>query len=114
MTETTTQTKPGFTPEQYQRAGTTVYALNADGVNRFSAHVDPGFDNDYERTSRVELEATAALFEAAPALYEALEELSAAIDDGLCNSGIPGFDPDRLERAQVASAAALRLARGEG
>jgi hypothetical protein len=50
---------------------------------------------------------------AALTMYEALEELNDALDDGLCNSGIPGFDSGRLGRAQDAARAALALARGE-
>ncbi len=40
-------------------------------------------------------------------LAKALAELSDAIMDGLCNSGIPDFDPDRLDRAIDAARAAL-------
>lgn len=40
-------------------------------------------------------------------LLAALNELDAAIDDGLCNSGSPGFDSGRLGRAQDAAKAAI-------
>lgn len=40
-------------------------------------------------------------------LVEAAHELDDALEDGLCNSGIPGFDKDRLERAQIQLRAVL-------
>lgn len=39
------------------------------------------------------------LITAAPALRAALRELSDAVNDGLGNSGTPGFDDTRLDRA---------------
>jgi len=47
-----------------------------------------------------------------PDLLEALEELNAAISDGLCNAGSPGFDADRLDRAQTSASAAIAKAKG--
>ena len=44
-------------------------------------------------------------------LVDALEELNAALDDGLCNSGTPGFNSGRLGRAQDAARAALAFVR---
>lgn len=55
----------------------------------------------------------ADLIAAAPALYEALFELVDAIMDAQGNSGIPGFDPDRLDRASESALHTLRVARGE-
>jgi hypothetical protein len=43
-------------------------------------------------------------------LLEALRELNEALDDGLCNSGTPGFDSNRLGRAQVQAVAAIARA----
>lgn len=54
--------------------------------------------------------ADARLIAAAPELLEALAELNAALDDGLCNSGTPGFDSERLGRAQDAARAAIAAA----
>lgn len=45
--------------------------------------------------------------EGAVHLRDALRELNDALDDGLCNSGTPGFDGDRLGRAQKAAVAVL-------
>jgi hypothetical protein len=58
------------------------------------------------------LKPDARLIAAAPDLYAALAELEAAILDGLCNSGLPDFDRERLERARIAARAALEKARG--
>jgi hypothetical protein len=43
-------------------------------------------------------------------LVSALRDLTDAIDDGLCNSGVPGFDADRLDRAMVSAREALAKA----
>lgn len=40
-------------------------------------------------------------------LREALQELNDAVLDRLCNGGVPGFDPDRLDRAQTAASHTL-------
>jgi hypothetical protein len=83
--------------------------LHCDGTAGFSSVVEGGLvladDNENEANAR--------LIAAAPELYEALAELEAALLDGLCNSGVPGFDPDRLERARFAARSALAKARGE-
>jgi len=55
----------------------------------------------------------ADLFAAAPDLLEALRELNGALNDGLCNSGTPGFDSGRLGRAQDAAVAAIARAEGQ-
>lgn len=54
----------------------------------------------------------AALMVAAPELLEALRELNDALNDGLCNSGIPGFDSGRLGRAQDRADALIAKAEG--
>lgn len=61
---------------------------------------------------REDQEADARLIAAAPDLLEALRELNEAFDDGLCNSGTPGFDSNRLGRAQVQAVAAIAKAEG--
>ena len=43
-------------------------------------------------------------------LLEALRELEDALLDGLCNEGLPDFDPSRLERARDQARAAIRKA----
>lgn len=45
-------------------------------------------------------------------LLAALTELSDAVRDGLCNSGTPGFDAERLDRALTAARAAIAKAKG--
>lgn len=60
-----------------------------------------------------EWDANARLIAAAPSLYAALDELREAVADALCNEGIPGFDPYRLPRAQIAASNAILKARGE-
>lgn len=56
--------------------GRTVYALNDDGYNRFSALVQDA------HTPGDELEANARLIAAAPDLLEALDGMIEAYDDG--------------------------------
>jgi len=51
-----------------------VFAFNSKRYNRFSVHVEPGHDDDEQRTSVAELEANARLIAAAPDMLEALEE----------------------------------------
>jgi hypothetical protein len=61
------------TQEPWLLTGTTVYALNDGGTNRFSASVQQGFiDSGSERTSLEELEANARLIAAAPLLLQEL------------------------------------------
>lgn len=64
-----------FTPGPWMLSGRTVYALNDQGFNRFSAQVQDA------HTSAVELEANARLIAAAPELLEALEALTANYAD---------------------------------
>jgi len=59
------------TQAEWQRVGTTVYALNEQGTNIFSAHVQA---NCREVTAE-ELEANAVLMKAAPRLLESLHDL---------------------------------------
>ena len=104
-----------WTPGLYERSATTVYAVNEEGSNRFSAFVDAGFERKSarpggtKRTTHEECEATAQLFTAAPDLYEALDEMR-ALWVFVCN--LHGWDPDHM--AQHAKAvASLAKARGE-
>jgi hypothetical protein len=62
-----------FTPGKYMRDEHTVYALNDEGVNRFSANIMRGRDDSGEKTTVAECEAVAQLFAASPDLYKALE-----------------------------------------
>lgn len=70
-----------FTPSPWLRDGRTVYALNEDNTNRFSARIEGGFQSKSWRgqvwTPSDEVEATAVLICAAP---EMLEALKAALD----------------------------------
>ena len=60
----------GHTPGPWLVEGRTVYALNDDGYNRFSALVQDA------HTPGDELEANARLIAAAPELLEALEDIA--------------------------------------
>lgn len=62
-----------FTPGPWLVAGHTVYA--GEGWNRFSTHVQPGFDNQRNRISDQEVEANAHLIAAAPDLFAAVGKL---------------------------------------
>ncbi|MEG0969222.1 MAG: hypothetical protein RSG92_28055 [Pseudomonas sp.] len=63
------------TPQEWLRGGTTVYALNVEGTNRFSAQVQSGWSTSgRNRTESGELEANARLIAAAPELLEALAD----------------------------------------
>ncbi len=48
-----------------QRAGATLYVLNADGVNRWSAQVQPGRTDDDARVTDAECERIASIIEMA-------------------------------------------------
>jgi hypothetical protein len=84
-------TKAKHTPGPWASEGTTLYALNDDGVNRFQACFGQGFltytkTGKDQRTSIEEVMANVALSKAAPNLLEALEELTEIIDKaGLLN-----------------------------
>lgn len=71
-------------------------------------------DVSVTRKDETELVADGRLLAAAPDILAharnleyALQELADALFDGQCNSGIPGFDYDRLDRAQDAARDAL-------
>jgi hypothetical protein len=103
----------GSTPGPLMREYTTVYALTADGVNRFSALVQPGFDDDHNRTSDAECQRIAALMQAAPDLLAALRIAEAALADIGDADREAGDDVPRCERraAQALSAARAAIAR---
>ncbi|MFD1693877.1 hypothetical protein ACFSHR_27185 [Azotobacter chroococcum] len=61
------------TPAPWLLEGRTVYALNADGFNRFCAQVQGA------QTTPAELEANARLICAAPDLLQALEDCTALL-----------------------------------
>jgi hypothetical protein len=88
----------GHTPGPWLLAGRTVYALNAEGVNRFSALVQDAHAPAYE------LNANAHLISAAPDLLEALE-MAMEIGDQ-CSRGFLG-------KFQAKARAAIAKARGE-
>lgn len=105
-----------FTPGPYQRDGRFVFKLvdNPEPrqdwphkVNKWMASVQPCG----EAIDTAELEAVATLFQAAPLLYEALEELYALVD-GECPS-LLDEDKGGDARLDMAINTALRAARGE-
>ena len=63
----------GFTPGPWLLSGRTVYALNDEGFNRFSALVQDAHAPAYE------LDANARLMAAAPDLLQALEKVIADV-----------------------------------
>lgn len=66
----------GPTPGPWFRDCATVFALSEDGVNRFSASVQGGWVvTGRQRTAVEELEANARLFEAAPRMLAALQQI---------------------------------------
>lgn len=84
------------TPGPWMVEGRTVYALNEDGYNRFSALVQDA------HTPGDELEANAQLIAAAPELLEALEQFVAWVD-APCESA---FSDSQLASARAAIAKA--------
>jgi hypothetical protein len=85
-------------------------SINGKGWTRFAKVVVRMNDADHDSDEGL---ANARLIAAAPELLEALRELNAALNDGLCNSGIPGFDSGRLGRAQDAATVAIAKAEGQ-
>ena len=100
----------GWTPGVWEVDGTTVYATNGEGTNRFTlsvqrGHVHYGFDNAM-RTPKREAEANAHLIAAAPDMFEALEEFREYV---IKNSrGLTHHNPIWVKVAE-----ALAKARGE-
>lgn len=73
---------PKFTQPEWKVDGSTVYALNLEGSNRFTAHVQPGWATHGRlRTDPNECRAVAVLMHAAPELYEALTRIMPFVDD---------------------------------
>jgi len=60
---------------------TFVYALNQQGYNRMSAHVQSGYISPMEKASIKEMEANARLIAAAPDLLESLKDAYPHIGD---------------------------------
>lgn len=104
-------TKAAHTPGPWLSEGTTLYALNDDGVNRFQASFGPGHltytrRGSDERTSHEEVDANIALAKAAPDLLEALERMTYLQSGGPVKSS----DADKwLKEAR----AAIAKAKGE-
>lgn len=65
---------------EIQRTGATIYVLNAQGVNRWTAHVQPGFDDSHKRISDAECEAIAESLARASMLIAAAPDLLTALD----------------------------------
>jgi len=61
-------------------SGSTVYAINQDDCNRFSARVYEGHDDFDKKISREEVEANALLMSAAPEMLAALEAVLSVAD----------------------------------
>lgn len=78
--------------------GRTVYALNDDGYNRFSALVQDA------HTPGDELEANARLIAAAPELLEALEGVTDMAADMIPSMGFAGLALIEAARAAIAKA----------
>ncbi|WP_369913932.1 hypothetical protein AB8810_12960 [Xanthomonas sp. NCPPB 3005] len=97
-----------WTKQDWLVDGVTVYALNVEGTNRFSARVEGGWStHGRTRTDMEEREATAHLIASAPDLYEALVDLI---------GWVPGpvhFHNDEPQKAVERARAALAKARGE-
>ncbi|EPW8904533.1 TPA: hypothetical protein ACQTXM_006175 [Pseudomonas aeruginosa] len=83
------------TPGPWYRDGTTVYALNPQNFNRFSAQIHGA------HTPKSELEAVAQLMQAAPELLEALQVCIQQIT-ALCSAD----DVPDQARAAIAKATA--------
>lgn len=83
------------TPGPWYRDGTTVYALNPQNFNRFSAQIHGA------HTPKSELEAVAQLMQAAPELLEALQSCIQQIT-ALCSAD----DVPDQARAAIAKATA--------
>ena len=108
-------TKAKHTPGPWFSEGTTLYALNDDGVNRFQASLCPGYVTYSRRgekqwTSAEEVLANVALARAAPDLLEALEALVVETCDynKINNLG----DPEEQHNIKLARAA-IAKAKGE-
>lgn len=94
---------------------TMIYALNDESipVNRFSAQLDPGWENRMQRISHEEIKANAHLMRSARDLYEEL--------DGRALNTLLGMIEDSADAEMWAAAqgfmerrdALLRKARGE-
>jgi len=84
--------------------GRTVYALNDDGYNRFSALVQDA------HTPGDELEANARLIAAAPELLAALEDATLQIKSNLT---LLKCDDEFIARQTAKARAAIAKARGE-
>jgi hypothetical protein len=95
-----------YTAQEWQRDGTTVYALNIEGTNRFSAQVQGGWATDGRlRTDADELEANARLIASAPDLLEALRVLTEY--NAEMSGDVSLFDRDDLwQKAEAAIAKA--------
>jgi len=90
-----------YTKGEWEVDRHTVYALGKYGSNRFSAHIQHGWDGG-EETPQAELEANAHLISAAPELYEALKALTSYV------SIMGYFKPEKQEQFRKA------LAKAEG
>jgi hypothetical protein len=83
---------------EVHRYGSTIFAWP-----EYSDQSDPGkIHADMSRGARVPAMEAEIL-----RLREALSEVLEALDDGLCNEVIPGFDAYRLDRACVSARAVL-------
>jgi len=72
-----------YTKGEWQIDGTTVYALNKRGNNRFFTNVQHGDIDSGAFTSKEELIANAQLISASPDMYLAGQELDCAIGNAI-------------------------------
>lgn len=83
-----------------------IYELSIHDVNKWNAHVQPGYGDDGKRTSKAECERIATLLASPPLLCAALEGLMRTFEAVLKNSEPESF------ASYVRAMEALRDAKG--
>jgi hypothetical protein len=101
---------PGCTPGPWFVVGYTIYALNENGLNRFSANVQARFSKRGTQPDGVELGANAHQMAASGVLYDALKKARDTINAFYVTIGMT---EDGRAQNLAHIDAALALARGE-